>query len=300
LRSEYGSSNNDVSSNNFFDNQCGATIEDGDNNVVSQNIIADSYNYGTGLSIDGQNCTVFANTVTNNYRGFSLHTAGTCVFFENNISGSFYGVCIDSTIGAKLFHNNLNNTNQILTYRVYANNSWDNGYPSAGNFWSTYNGTDQNGDGIGDTPYSIAEGNVDNYPLMTPFNIRVTVPPPPTTYMPPQTAPTESPTQTSTPAPTDSPIDSPTPAETPVLSSSPSSTPTNEVTPTPTQTETPNPITETPPTGMMTQPLLTDEARGGGFTDAPITVGIVLAASVAAAGAAVATSKLLLLRRKKP
>jgi hypothetical protein len=57
-------------------------------------------------------------------------------------------------------------------------NSLDNRYPSGGNYWSDYNGTDLYGgpfqnvtgsDGKGDTPYSIDVNNVDHYPLMTPW-----------------------------------------------------------------------------------------------------------------------------------
>ena len=47
----------------------------------------------------------------------------------------------------------------------------DNGYPSGGNYWNDYNGTDNNGDGIGETPYIINEDNQDNYPLMNPVDI---------------------------------------------------------------------------------------------------------------------------------
>ena len=57
-------------------------------------------------------------------------------------------------------------------------NSWDNGYPSGGNYWEDYTGTDnyhgpnQNlsgSDGIGDTPYNIYGGsNQDLYPFMEP------------------------------------------------------------------------------------------------------------------------------------
>jgi hypothetical protein len=48
-------------------------------------------------------------------------------------------------------------------------NIWDIG--SAGNYWSNYNGTDNDGDEIGEAPYVIDEKNQDNYPLMSPVNI---------------------------------------------------------------------------------------------------------------------------------
>jgi hypothetical protein len=48
-------------------------------------------------------------------------------------------------------------------------NFWDNGI--IGNYWDDYNGTDSDGDGIGDTPYFIPDGpNVDRYPLMEPID----------------------------------------------------------------------------------------------------------------------------------
>ena len=42
--------------------------------------------------------------------------------------------------------------------------NWDDGME--GNFWSDYNGTDSNYDGLGDTPYVIDSLNRDQYPLL--------------------------------------------------------------------------------------------------------------------------------------
>ena len=48
---------------------------------------------------------------------------------------------------------------------IYKGKTYEN---YLGNYWSDYNGTDENNDGIGDTHYPIDSDN-DNYPLMKPF-----------------------------------------------------------------------------------------------------------------------------------
>ena len=62
--------------------------------------------------------------------------------------------------------------NNMINDDVSSNNKIDGHVPTTlkviGNFWSNYKGTDDNKDGIGDTPYiSINENFIDNFPLIS-------------------------------------------------------------------------------------------------------------------------------------
>jgi hypothetical protein len=61
------------------------------------------------------------------------------------------------------------------------------------NFWADYNGTDSDGDGVGDSPYFYHDILQDNHPLMRPVVIPVT--PEPTTPTSPTPLPYEEPQQ---------------------------------------------------------------------------------------------------------
>ena len=69
----------------------------------------------------------------------------------------------------KIYHNNFfdNFQNALDIGKL---NQWDDGYPSGGNYWDDYTGTDSNSDGIGDTSYFIPGGSgEDQFPLMKPY-----------------------------------------------------------------------------------------------------------------------------------
>jgi len=98
----------------------------------------------------------------------------------NNVTANnWYGIRLDSSGNNVFYHNNfINNTQHVYVVTLGFANSWDDGYPSGGNYWSDYDGVDfcsgsyQNesgSDGMGDTPYVIDEDNQDNYPLMKPY-----------------------------------------------------------------------------------------------------------------------------------
>ena len=57
------------------------------------------------------------------------------------------------------------NSTKPITY-IYNGNQYTN---YLGNYWSDYNGIDNNENGIGDTAYTIDKSNVDCCPLITQF-----------------------------------------------------------------------------------------------------------------------------------
>jgi len=111
---------------------------------------------------------IFDNNVSNSYNGLRLDTYS----YENKIHGNtiehstYWGIYIGSSSNNTFYQNNLlDNPSQVVGDSSV--NLWDNG--SQGNYWSDYNGTDANHDGIGDTAYAINANNSDRYPLIEPY-----------------------------------------------------------------------------------------------------------------------------------
>jgi parallel beta-helix repeat protein len=146
------------------------------NNTIEGNLIHS--NIGGIALYSSSNNEIFRNAVySNTVGGLNLEDESTAnVVTENNItSNGHWGIYCDSSSNNYFYHNIfLSNPIQagMFTQSV---DTWDDGYPSGGNYWSDYNGTDQYSgpyqnvtgrDGIGDTPYIIDSSNQDNYPLM--------------------------------------------------------------------------------------------------------------------------------------
>jgi outer membrane protein assembly factor BamB len=91
--------------------------------------------------------------------------------YENVISGSSIILNMTSSTGNTFYHDDFLATVQIVAGGA---NTWDNGYPSGGNYWSDYqtkypDAAEIDSSGIWNTPYVINGNNKDNYPLMNPY-----------------------------------------------------------------------------------------------------------------------------------
>jgi parallel beta-helix repeat protein len=150
---------------------------------IEGNIIRNNY-YGLSILSPTYN-RIESNTIANNVNGISL--GGLTVYansvISNDLTGNTNGLVIDGQGGNTIYHNNfVDNLQQVLDPDVpYEVQVWDNGYPSGGNYWSNYTGSDYfsgpnqdqpGSDGIGDTAHIVNSWDVwinkDSYPLMNP------------------------------------------------------------------------------------------------------------------------------------
>jgi hypothetical protein len=161
--------------NNFIGIQCdGLELYKSDNNNFSKSAM--------GLSMTSSSHNRFFN---NNFSGsvcsVGLNYCSDNLFFDNNIE---HLLCYYSSNNL-FYHNNIDSAD-LLYESSWMPNSWDNG--KEGNYWSSYNGTDINADGIGDTVYKFNSDNIDRYPLTQPVDIYSTANPIPneTPTLPPE------------------------------------------------------------------------------------------------------------------
>lgn len=168
---------NSIIQNNLIDNQIYAIRLNlqSSGNLISENNVSGTDFEGISLGNSSDN-VISKNSIVSNTKGIILYDDTTDNrIFDNNIESNVVGIVIDPPGGNVIYNNSfVNNRDQAYIYNYVDEscvNTWDDG--SRGNYWSDYTGVDFNGDGIGDTPYTIDKSDIsknqDIYPLVRGF-----------------------------------------------------------------------------------------------------------------------------------
>lgn len=145
-------------------------------NILSYNNVADS-DQGITLELGSHNNVLSCNNVTDCNQAITLWFSSYCNLSGNTITRNQCGMIFTDSSGEKVFHNNfVNNTIQVeVNLWCSPHILWHDSFPSGGNYWSDYvdkypNATEIDASGIWNTPYVISKGNIDNYPLISPWS----------------------------------------------------------------------------------------------------------------------------------
>ncbi len=228
--------NNTQIANNIFNDECSIQITpNSQNNTIIDNtltngssgilILKSSYNVIAGNIVSGKIGPEQEGEDGGGGGGLYLSDGSfNNVVYDNKFEGDLYGVSLGYRIVSMVWNNVYNNyfygnnffsnSKNVYVAPGCPQNFWNNN--TQGNYWSDYNGSDVNHDGIGDSPYLINANNTDYYPVMNPLVIS----PIPTST---PTAPSQTPTPTtssislssSTPAPNTPSLFSQSPSQTP-------------------------------------------------------------------------------------
>jgi len=130
-----------IRNNILKNNSVGIYLQSGSNNsLIIDNLILDNTRPGIRLADNSSSNCIIENTLKNNTEGIEVHSSSSNSFYHNNF-----------------IHNKVYQARPLGGI----SNTWEN------NYWSDYNGTDTNGDGIGDTELPIW---MDDHPLMEPWS----------------------------------------------------------------------------------------------------------------------------------
>ena len=133
-------------------------------NVTVTNMVIMNYHIGIFCGGTASNITILDNYISScgigiEFLGSSNHLVKFNTFKNNDID-----IAINYVSGNNLITITYNNLNDYVQVWMSEQQTIDM------NFWADYNGTDSDGDGIGDSPYFYHGILQDNYPLMEPVS----------------------------------------------------------------------------------------------------------------------------------
>ena len=143
------------------------------NNIAGNNVGVDLGMYSPWNDISGNN-------FTKNQIGIKGMSSNDNIIVGNSfVENNGFAIHISDSRNNTIYHNNFIDNKVVDSIQIFANwyvgyNAWDNGYE--GNYWSDYitrypNASEVDSSGIWDTPFYIKEENMDNYPLVYPWDV---------------------------------------------------------------------------------------------------------------------------------
>ncbi len=180
------SQSNTIYKNEFTYNDVGIYSWDQERIDIKSNLIHNNYRAGTLIGLT-KDMKIENNQIKNNKIGITLDESYDNLIRNNTISKNVEGFWIDEYSGQNhIYLNDIKSNNQQvnLNTNTYQNdaesevstNTWQSPFKITytvenetesylGNYWSNYDGEDENKDAIGDTHYEIGGEEVDRYPL---------------------------------------------------------------------------------------------------------------------------------------
>ena len=172
--------------NNITSASDGFLLDNCSESTISQNSFNDNYGSAIWLRFSTE-INITKNSIAwsggNSYSSAGIHLSNSsgCIISGNNVTKSTFGIYLSLSSTNFIYANNFISNDQPvfdeaqlassypedLSSFPFSENIWDNS--TLGNYWSNYNGTDSDGDRIGDVPYIVDATNADNFPLMNPF-----------------------------------------------------------------------------------------------------------------------------------
>ena len=181
---EHYSTYNAIASNSIMNNLNGISGELWSDSMIIGNTLKDNL-LGIWIGPYSSRNTIAFNNIRNHWsEGISMWQSSYNTVVGNNITdnnqgGHWAGMVVGFSSYNQFFHNNIVNKGKQIDMHGEVVNTWDDGYPSGGNYWSDhvtvdgYSGVSQDelgSDGIVDEPYVIDMHNQDKYPLTEPWS----------------------------------------------------------------------------------------------------------------------------------